>query len=451
MKSEKNILKNKKFHLVGINGISMSAIAKYLLLKKREVSGSDTVINKVTHDLQKKGVKFYLGHFKESVIDKEVVVYTSAVDEENPEIIGAKNLGLKVVSRGVFLGEILKNFNDVILVSGSHGKTTTTSMLSEVFIKAKLNPTVFLGGESDSFGNFRSGKNKLVIAEACEYKKNFLFLPHNISVVLNVDNDHLDSFNGLPDIIRSFNEFISNGVAFINADDKNCRALFSKSLVTFGIKNNATFMAKNIIKKSNGYSYNLYEYGQNKGRINLNVLGKHNVYNSLATCAVAISYGISFKDVKYALERFSNVKRRNEFLGKIKDMRVFADYAHHPSELRESINTFVSDKEKSLIIFQPHTYSRTKFLMKDFVNVLEQNDVYIYKTYPAREEYDEMGDGKTLADNLRKRGANVEYFDNFDDLMERVLENNTKYKKLVFVGAGDVYEKICNFLKNFIN
>ncbi len=445
-----NIQNYKKIHFVGIGGISLSALAKYCLLRGVSVSGSDVKTSDVTDELKILGAKIYLGHHGLSVIGKDLVVYTSAVDLNSPELVMAKQRGISVMGRAEFLANILDGYKTRIAVAGSHGKTTTTAMLSEILITAKLNPTVFLGGEYEKFGNFRNGGKKYVVTEACEYKKNFLKIPHDSSIVLNVDDDHLDSYSNMDDMINCFNRFLGDGLALINADDPNASKLFNRAIATFGIKNTATFNAKNLRAGKSGYSFDFYAYQKKIGNIKLNVLGRHNVFNALASAGIAYLYGIKFSVIKKALFEFSGVKRRNEYLGKIGTAKIYADYAHHPTEIKATLEMNKPNSE-TLVIFQPHTYSRTKILMQDFVEVLKISDsLAVYKTYSARENFDPNASAEKLNENLKQAGANTFYIDDFNNLMDTILDcSSKKFEKIIVLGAGDIYDDVRTIISKY--
>jgi UDP-N-acetylmuramate--alanine ligase len=438
-----NIHSYKKIHFVGIGGISQSALAKYCIMLGKVVSGSDLKVTDVTEQLKSLGVKIYLGHHGISVIGKDLIVYTSAVGKDCPELVMARKRKIPTMDRAEFLGVILQGYKNSIAISGSHGKTTTTSMLSEIFMQAKYNPTVFLGGECEKFGNFRKGGKKYVITEACEYQKNFLKLPHTTSVVLNIDDDHLDSYKDMNDMINCFNSFLGNGLALVNADDVNSSKLFNKAIATFGIKKTATFNAKNLRSGKTGYSFDFYAYQKRIGTIKLNVLGRHNVFNALASAGIAYLYGIRFAIIKKALFEFNGVKRRNEYIGKLYNAKVYADYAHHPTEIKATLD-MVKPNESTLVVFQPHTYSRTKILMQDFVRVFSSvKNLVVYKTYSAREQFDPTASAEILSNNLKSQNIKTTYAEDYDKLEQILVKNsNGNFDRIIVLGAGDVYEDV---------
>lgn len=432
--------KNQTIYFIGIGGVSMSALAKYLTVLGFNVAGSD-LFNKELSQLEQLGIKIYHSHKKENIKGYNVIVYSSAISEDNEELREAKKLGLTLIKRSELLGQIANGYANSIGVSGSHGKTTATAMLFRIFNCANLNPTMFLGGEDKEFGNFYYGQKNYIITEVCEYKKNLLDIPVNVSVILNIDNDHMDSYKDIPDMIETFQKFGENSLIITNADDKNCNAIQHSKTLTFGINNLANFMAKNITKNELGYSFTAYAYGKRLGRINLKVLGKHNVYNALSSIAVASFYNIAFEKQKQALESFYGVQRRNEYLGELNGLNVYADYAHHPKEIEATITAFTLNQKEYLSVFQPHTYSRTEFLMNDFIAVLSKvNDLIIYKTYSAREKYNKRGSALTLYKNLIKHGKkDVYYARNKKQLGCLIKKLNKKHDSALFLGAGDIY------------
>ncbi len=441
MKRDKILHKTKNIYFSGICGVSMSGIAKHLKNAGFNVSGSDIALKNGTSDIDLRGIKLYNNHDKNNLKGIDTLVYTSAIDEGNPELIYARQNQKQVVKRSEILGEILSGYKNTIAVSGSHGKTTATALISNIFINANLDPTVFLGGFSKEFGNYRCGNSSFAIAEACEYKKNFLDLKSKVSVILNIDNDHLDCYADIKEIIKAFNDFSKESIAVINADDINCTKIESLTSVTFSIKNLSNYMAKDIVFNGEGYSFNVIAYGIKLGRINLKIKGYHNIYNVLSAIAVSQIYNIPFSVQKETIESFCGVKRRSEYLGKIFSLDIYADYAHHPKEIVAMQNTFNNLNKRYLTIFQPHTYSRTRLLMKDFVNCFNNDNLLIlYKTYPAREKYDKRGSAKTLYKNLLKiNKKGVFYTNTKQGLIELIKSQENTIDFVLFLGAGDIY------------
>ncbi len=435
----------ERFHFLGINGVSMDGLAKFCAIKGKKVSGSDLNLPKNPERLKNLGIKFFKGHEKSNVKGTDVVIYTSAVKEDNVEITSAKKRNIPLVKRSELLGEIAREFNYSVAVSGSHGKTTATAMIADVLIGAKKSPTVFLGGESPDYGNFRYGHGEYVLLEACEYQKNLLDINAKVSVVLNVDNDHMECYKDMADVEQTFNKFIGQNVAVVNADDSNSRLIGNNATVTFGIEKSANYYATKIKNENGKYSFNACAFNQVYGRINLSVIGYHNIYNALATFAVGDLFNIPFDVIKGALENFRGVKRRQELLAKKDGVSFYADYAHHPREISATLCAF-GEMEKVLVVFQPHTYSRTKILMKEFVCSLKDlPNLIIYKTFPARENFSIEGDGRTLFYELVNNDKDVpnnfyrSYADNFEELYQAIKQKEG-IEKVIFLGAGDVYE-----------
>ncbi len=416
----------------------MSAISKYLLDNGFNVYGTDINYNNIVEDLVKRGVNF-ISNNQPNIFDNiEAVIYTSAIKENDFYFMLAKEKNIPIYKRSEILGEITKKYKVSIGVSGSHGKTTVTSMISEIFIKARKRPTVFLGGENFKFGNYLFGNSEFVIYEACEFEKNFLDMKPKFSLVLNVDNDHMDSYKTIDDEIETFSHFIKDSISFINADDKYYEKINSLSSITYGINKKAVYNAKNLVNGMDNIYFDIYKYGKKTCKIKLNFGGIHNVYNALVAYAVADYFKIEKEIIIDALGEFTLVKRRNEYLGKIVNTIVYADYAHHPTELYAMFKQYEKEISKILFIFQPHTFSRTKLLIEDFVNVLSNfQNLVIYKTYSAREEYSYLGSAEFLAKKISKKTKKeVSCFSEKNELSNII----TNYEKVVFLGAGDIYE-----------
>ncbi len=444
MKTSKKFTKNSKVHFIGVGGVNMSALAKHLICQGYEVSGSDISANN-TAELKALGAKIYNGHNPKNVQNADFVVYTSAIKNDNPELNYAIKNGLNLIKRSELLGWIMDRYKRSIAISGSHGKTTTTNMLANVLICANLHPTVFLGGEDNSFGNYLKGTGDIIVAEACEYQRNFLDLHPKIAVVLNIDNDHMDTYKNLEQTASAFYDFCKNSISIINADDAVAKKISILSSLSFAVDSSANYMAKNIVYNGKGYSFTVYSSGRRLGRIRLKLAGKHNVYNAIAVVAVCELLKVPFSITKTSLENFSGVKRRNEYIGKTFGMNAWCDYAHHPKEISAMLLTYLKEDSKFITVFQPHTYSRTQLLMSDFIDSLKNcSPLIIHKTYPAREKFDVLGDGQTLYNELVKQECakgNEIYYASDQKELERILKNlSANYKKVIFLGAGDIYD-----------
>lgn len=440
MKANQKIKTSNHFHFIGIGGVSMSGLAKYFLAKGFSVSGSDNAKSQATIELQKLGAKIYIGHNELNVKKGQTIVYTSAINNTNPELKMARQLKLKILKRSEVLSKILKEYKNSICVSGSHGKTTCSAMLNCVFNHLNLSPTCFIGGNAKSVGNFMLGKSDIVVAEACEYQRNFLDLESKYKIVLNIDNDHLESFGNEENMKSDFLSFVKNSIAIINIDDVNSNHLKGKQTITFGKSVNAKYRAVNLKKQKNGYKFTLLKENKKIGRIKLGVLGEHNVYNALAVVSLCMELGLSFKGVKGGLKGFRSVERRMEYMGKLAKSKVYCDYAHHPNEIIATMKAMSLGGKKDLIIFQPHTYSRTRLLLWDFVEALKpMKNVVIYKTYPAREQYDYSGSESKLCNALALKSAHVPTLALNEKELNAVISLNKKVKRIVVLGAGDLY------------
>lgn len=438
------IYKNSnKVHFVGIGGVSMSSLAEYAVNNGKSVSGSDIGESSKIEKLIKKGATVYNFHHKNNVSGANLVVVSSAIREDNPEIVFAKEKGLPIIKRSELLNAFMKEYRKRVAVSGCHGKTTTTAMIGEILKEAKHYPTVFLGGEYGKEENLCIGKSDVVVAEACEYKRNLLDISADISVVLNVDNDHMDCYESMSDLVDTFRRFAQNGLSVINKDDKYFDSLCGVSTISFGINSFANYKAERLKNKENGYSFTVYAYSRKAERINLKIKGKHNVYNALASYAVCDLLGVPSFTIKKALENFTGVKRRNEYIGKIQNAKVFADYAHHPKEIQSILDVYAIKGEEVAVVFQPHTYSRTKNLMSDFVDTLKKVDkLYILDTYSAREDYDSEGSAKALSENINYSGGKSVFVKNEEELKTKLKYIAKETNVFLFLGAGDVYD-IC--------
>lgn len=441
-------LKNtSKLFFVCIGGESMSALAEYFLLKKFTVLGSDVKKTAKTERLQSLGATIFYEQTGKNISDVDLVVYSSAVDENCIEIQVAKSKNIPCIKRSILLGNIMGGFNKSIGVSGCHGKTTTTAMIADIFICAGLDPTVFLGGSSKSVPNFRNGSGDFCIVEACEFKKSFLDMMPKIAVVTNIDNDHLDCYKSMQNIVDAFKEFVGDKLAIVNADDYYNQEISNYTTITFGIKNSAHYFATNIKKGNTGYSFTACAFNRACGRIKLKMQGLYNVYNALCAFAVADLSGVPFSKIKQGLEQFCGVDRRNQIIGKSFNLTCKVDYAHHPTEIKSILSTINLDK--TMVVFQPHTYSRTKYLMNDFINVLKEvKFLALVDTYSARESYDELGSVGVLKEKLQKTSNNeCVLIKDLAELKNIVQEKSDKYEQIIFLGAGDVYDLAQEFIK----
>ncbi len=418
----------------------MSALAKLLLCMGKSVYGCDRVRNEYVIELQLKGVGITFTADDNKIDACDVVVYTDAVKEDDLHIRRAVKNNKALLSRGQLLAAVSRCFNFTIAIAGCHGKTTCTSMLAHIFACADKQFSAHIGGNDLSFGNCRVAGYDYFITEACEYGKNFLFLNPDIGVILNSDIDHLECYSGEDDLINSYTRFADNSEKCICLHNDRCRC----GEVTFGLDETADFSAKKIKSDKGKYSFDIYERGRKICSVSLNVYGRHNIFNALAAAATARLSGIMAEPIEKGLNRFSGVARRFEKLGKVNGCDVIADYAHHPREIKAVLRTATEVTDNEIyVIFQPHTYSRTKNLFDDFVACLSGIDhLLIYKTFAAREYFDAEGSALTLANAI----DNCIYAECPQDI-KYYLRDIKQSDKIFVLGAGDIY----NIVREILN
>ncbi|QIB28043.1 UDP-N-acetylmuramate--L-alanine ligase [Caloranaerobacter azorensis] len=441
----------KHVHFIGIGGISMSGLAEILLNAGYIVSGSDIKNSDIIESLKKKGAAIYIGHNKNNINGADLIVYTSAISKDNPEYTEAIKRNIVTVDRATFLGQLMRMYKSSIAVSGTHGKTTTTAMISVILEHANLEPTILLGGVLDSIGgNVKIGKENIFLTEACEYKGNFLKFNPNISIILNIEEDHLDYFKDIEHIVETFANFAAllprNGLLVINNDDINTPKIINKvncNIVTFGIKNKSNYKADDISFTSNGFpNFRLIINDSKEYRINLKVIGIHNVYNALAAIATAHYLNIPINTIIEAIENYTGTHRRFEIKGSINGIRIIDDYAHHPTEIKATLNaTKKLPHNKIWCVFQPHTYTRTKALLNEFSeSFYDADNVIITDIYAAREKDTGLIHSKDLVDLLINKGIKSLYIDNFKDIVDYLLKQANEGDIILTVGAGDIYK-----------
>ena len=439
-------------HFIGIGGISMSGLAEILHDRGFKVSGSDMKASPLTEHLESLGISVQFPQKSENIVPGiELCVYTAAISEDNPEFQEVKRQNIPMMSRAELLGRIMKNYKEAINVSGTHGKTTTTSMIGEILMEAQMDPTITVGGMmKDIGGNLRVGKSDVFLAEACEYTNSFLSFFPTIEVVLNIEEDHLDFFKDINDIRASFRKFIEklpeNGILIFNKDIPHAEFFLEnlpgRKIITFGHRDadyTANFISYDHFARP---SFTLFENGEDRGLVTLGVTGEHNIYNSLSAIAVARAIGIPFETIKKGLMEFSGTDRRFQLKGEVNGFTIIDDYAHHPQEIAATIATAKKYPHKKLwVAFQPHTYSRTLALMDDFAGALSQADEIILADIYAAREKNTVG---VTSDDLRKlmlsQNTNVYYIPDFPSIEEFILSHLQEGDLLITMGAGDIVE-----------
>ncbi len=444
------INKNAHIHFIGIGGISMSGLARILLNNGYEISGSDRSGSHITDSLESMGIKVYIGNKEENIEGADLFVYTAAMSEDNPEMKAARESGKPMITRAECLGSVMKKYRANVCVAGTHGKTTTTSILSHAFIGCGMDPTISIGGELDLIGgNIRVGGNDLFLTEACEYTNSFLEFFPSVAVITNIEADHLDFFKDIDEIIESFGKFAAltgdNGCVVAYGEDENIKkALDLKNLrvITYGLSDKCDYYADNI-KFSEGLpSFDIIGSGEKICSVSLNVPGTHNILNTLASVAVCRHLGADTEKAVRGIEGFRGTHRRFEKKGEFNGAVIIDDYAHHPTEIAATLKAADRfDKNKLWCVFQPHTYSRTRLLWDDFVKCFDNVDeLIITHIYAAREEFDGVTRADKLAEEIKKRGVKARYIESFDDIAQVLREELSAGDMLFTMGAGDVVE-----------
>ena len=437
-------------YFIGIGGISMSGLAEILLSEGFRISGSDRSASELTHRLEELGATVYYGQREENLTpDIDLVVYTSAIREDNPEMIATGKLGIASLTRAQLLGQMMKNYKTPIAVSGTHGKTTTTSMISQILLDNDDDPTLSIGGIYKPIGgNIRVGGSDRFVTEACEYTNSFLSFYPKIGIILNIEEDHLDFFKDLQDIRNSFHEFArllpSDGTLIINGNIDRCEEITSDlacRVITYGSSSDFDYYPKDITYDDSGCpSFHLMRRSGKEVVFSLRVPGEHNVYNAMAAVALADLLGISDEVAAKALLHYGGTDRRFEYKGKVNGFTIIDDYAHHPTEIRATLLAAKNYPHRTTwCVFQPHTYTRTKAFLTDFARALSLSDEIILADIYAAREKDTLGiSSQTLQTEIEKLGHRCYYFSSFEEIQNFILTNCTKDDLLITMGAGDV-------------
>ncbi|MCK6604002.1 MAG: UDP-N-acetylmuramate--L-alanine ligase [Ignavibacteriaceae bacterium] len=454
--------KFNKVHFVGIGGIGMSGIAEILLTKGFKISGSDKAKSEITDRLESLGVVIYEGHTEENVGDTDVVVYSSAVAEDNPEVKAARKRKIPVIKRAEMLAEVMRMQPYGVGIAGTHGKTTTTSMVGLVLTEAKIDPTIIVGGKLSGLGgtNARLGKGEFIVVEADEFDRTFLRLTPSIAAITTLEKEHLDTYKDLDDIKTAFIEFANKvpfyGFVVLCLDEPALQDIMlsiNKRVITYGVTPQADLRATDLVFENNTSEYMAVYQGSELGRIKLRVPGLHNVKNSLVAVAIGLELNVPFETIRTALESFAGVYRRFEvkYDG---DVMVVDDYAHHPTETTATLNGIRTGWERRLVaVFQPHLYSRTRDFYLEFGRSFLNSDIFICTdVYPARELPIEGVNGELIAEAARKIGhKNVIYVPDKKDVPSVLKEIMKKGDIIVTMGAGDIWkygEMIASELKD---
>lgn len=439
-------------HFIGIGGISMSGLAEILLDEGFTISGSDSKESDLTKHLEARGIQIFYGQKASNIIPGiDLVVYTAAIHEDNPEFAEAKSKNLPMLTRAELLGQIMDNYENSIAVAGTHGKTTTTSMISQILLEAKTDPTITVGGILDAInGNLRVGNSEVFISEACEYTNSFLNFRPKYSIILNIEAEHLDFFKDINDIRASFRKYsantLANGATIINGEIDNYEEIVDglpQQIITYGLNSTYDYYAENITYDEKACAiFSAMHNGTKIMDVHLNVPGKHNVSNSLAAIALCQAMNIPTEAIISGLAKFGGANRRFQYKGEIDGVTIIDDYAHHPTEIRATLTAAANYPHKRLVlVFQPHTYSRTKAFLNDFADVLSMADVVVLADiYAAREQNTYGISSKDILNLLKEKGTDAYYFPTFDEIEKFLLKKCINGDLLITMGAGNVVE-----------
>lgn len=446
-------------YFIGIGGISMSGLAEILASRGHQVSGTDVKETAVTKHLQSLGIHINFGHRAENITDDiTLVVYTAAIHDDNPELRAAHEKGIRIMDRAHLLGQIMDEYHDSVAVSGTHGKTTTTSMVSEILLAAEKDPTITVGGILPTIGsNLRIGNSPYFVAEACEYFDSFLQFNPFIAIILNVESDHLDYFKTLENIRRSFHAFAQrvpdNGLLVISEKIDNVEELtdgLTCHVETFGLSEKANWRAENIVHEADGRnSFDVYHNGEFFTTIHLHIPGEHNITNALAAIAASAFLGAAPEDCVKGLHHYTGTERRFQLKGKKDGITVIDDYAHHPTEIKAALAAAQNVQHNTTwCVFQPHTFSRTRFLFDEFGEAFgDADEIIIADIFAARETDDGTVSAAQLAERIAQTGKSARYVGDFAAIEAYLREHCKSGDLLMTVGAGDVYKIGENFLK----
>ena len=442
LRAEDRIIeKVKNIHLIGIGGSGMCPLAEILHSKGYLITGSDNNESDPLKRIKALGIKVYMGHAPENVHGAELIVYSAAISEDNPEIVEAKKLGIPLMERSHMLGALTRRYDNVIGVCGTHGKTTVSSMITHILILNKQNPTAVIGGKLPLINsNGIAGDSDTMVCESCEFVDTFLQLSPDKAVLLNIDNDHLDYFKTMDNLVASFSKFVNMAsLTFVNGDDPLCmKAVENCQYMTFGLDSKNDFYAENIESGKFGFCFDVMYKGEKLTRLNMHIPGKHNIYNGLATFAACYSEGIAPDDIAKAVESFTGAGRRFEFLGEYKGFTLADDYAHHPTEIKATLSAAKELNYNNVIaVFQPFTFSRTALLKDEFVEALSVADKVILTPIMGSREVNTYN---IYSEDIAKELKDCTVVDGFENIADKIIEIAEPNDIVITMGGGDIYK-----------
>ena len=442
LRAEDRIIeKVKNIHLIGIGGSGMCPLAEILHSKGYLITGSDNNESDPLKRIKALGIKVYMGHSPENVKNAELIVYSAAISEDNPEIVEAKKLGIPLMERSHMLGALTRRYDNVIGVCGTHGKTTVSSMITHILILNKQNPTAVIGGKLPLINsNGIAGESDTMVCESCEFVDTFLQLSPDKAVLLNIDNDHLDYFKTMDNLVASFSKFVNMAsLTFVNGDDPLCmKAVENCQYMTFGLDSKNDFYAENIESGKFGFCFDVMYRGEKLTRLNMHIPGKHNIYNGLATFAACYSEGIAPDDIAKAVESFTGAGRRFEFLGEYNGFTLADDYAHHPTEIKATLSAAKELNYNNVIaVFQPFTFSRTALLKDEFIEALSIADKVILTPIMGSREVNTYN---IYSEDIAKELKDCTVVDGFENIADKIIETAKENDIVITMGGGDIYK-----------
>ncbi len=433
----------KKIHMIGIGGSGMCPLAEILHSKGYQLTGSDVNESDPLKRIKALGIKVFMGHYAENVHGADLIVYSAAINRQNPELVEAEKLGIPTMERSKLLGAVTRKFDRVIGVCGTHGKTTTSSCITQVLVMSGLDPTAVIGGRLPLINaNGIAGKSEFMVCESCEFVDTFLQLSPDLAILLNIDNDHLDYFKTMDNLVLSFKKFISmSRVAVINGDDKLCqRAVdgFDGKAITFGLDSSNDYYATDIEKGSFGFRFTVNFKGEGLFKLELSVPGKHNILNALSVVAACRYYNVADADIKKGIEAFGGAGRRFEKLGEWNGVTLVDDYAHHPTELAATLNAAKQLSFKKVIaVFQPFTFSRTELLKNEFIDALSIADKVILTPIMGSREVNTTG---ISSEDLAKGLKDCICVADFPEAAKTACDFAQSGDIIITMGGGDIYK-----------
>ena len=442
LRPEDRIIENvKKIHLIGIGGSGMCPLAEILHSKGYLITGSDNNESDPLKRIRALGIKVYMGHSPENVHGAELIVYSAAISQDNPEIVEAKKLGIPLMERSHMLGALTRRYDNVIGVCGTHGKTTVSSMITHILILNKQNPTAVIGGKLPLINsNGIAGDSDTMVCESCEFVDTFLQLSPDKAVLLNIDNDHLDYFKTMDNLVESFRKFVNMAsLTFVNGDDELCmKAVEDCQYMTYGLDKSNDFYAENVESGKFGFCFDVMYRGEKLTRFNMHIPGRHNIYNGLASFAACYSEGIAPDDIAKAVESFTGAGRRFEFLGEYNGFTLADDYAHHPTEIKATLSAAKELSYNNVIaVFQPFTFSRTALLKDEFIQALSIADKVILTPIMGSREKNTYN---IYSEDIAKSLKNAVVVDGFENIADKIIETAEENDIVITMGGGDIYK-----------